>query len=267
MPEAEPFVSAAADDLPLLLEAAREAGEIALRYFKKDPRVWMKAGQSPVSEADYAADKFLRETLMAARPDYGWLSEETADDAARLQARRTFVVDPIDGTRAFIQGLETWCVSVAVVEGGQTIAGVLDCPALGEIFSALPGRGARRNGEVIHVREAGELVEIGGPKHFFDAMPRHWQQRVRRVAHIPSLAYRLAMIAEGRLDATFVRSNAHDWDIAAADLILREAGGQMLDAFGKPPSYGGRVSKHGVLVAGSGPLLKVIAGVVAEANA
>ena len=96
-----------AGDLALLLEAAREAGEIALRYFGQSPEVWLKGGTSPVSEADYAADHFLNETLLAARPDYGWLSEERADDAARLSARRTFVVDPIDGTRGFLEGSAT----------------------------------------------------------------------------------------------------------------------------------------------------------------
>ena len=99
-----------AGDLALLIEAAREAGRIALRFFRQSPEVWMKGGTSPVSEADYAADKYLNETLLAARPDYGWLSEETTDDAARLSARRTFVVDPIDGTRGFLEGRREWCV-------------------------------------------------------------------------------------------------------------------------------------------------------------
>ena len=94
----------------------------------------MKGGTSPVSEADYAVDRYLRETLTAARPAYGWLSEETADSAGRLAASRTFVVDPIDGTRAFLDGRSTWCVSIAVVEDGHPLAGVLDCPATGEIF-------------------------------------------------------------------------------------------------------------------------------------
>src|SRR5688500_591670 len=100
-----------------------------MRYFKNKQEVWMKGGTSPVGEADYAVDKFLRETLIAARPHDGWLSEETVDSPARLSARRTFVVDPIDGTRAFIDGRSTWCVAVGVVEAGRPIAGVLDCPA------------------------------------------------------------------------------------------------------------------------------------------
>lgn len=267
MPGAETAsISTAAEDLSLLLDAARKGGEIAMRYFRKSPEVWMKTGQSPVSEADYAVDTFLRETLTAARPDYGWLSEETVDTEARLAARRTFVVDPIDGTRGFIDGQDAWCVSVAVVEAGQPIAGVLDCPARGEIFSATPGQGAHKNGMPIHVREPGDDVEIGGPKPFFDLMPEEWRDRAHRVAHVPSLAYRLALIAEGSLDATFVKPNSHDWDIAAADLILREAGGKLLDAGGRLPGYGGVVTAHGALVAGSGHLLAAIAGVIAGAG-
>ena len=119
MPEVDAASRTGVDeDLALLRDAAREAGAIALRYFCKNPEVWMKGGTSPVSEADYAADTSLRDTLLAARPDYGWLSEETADGPERLRARRIFVVDPIDGTRGFLDGQKFWCVSVAVVEDG-----------------------------------------------------------------------------------------------------------------------------------------------------
>ncbi|WP_292327919.1 3'(2'),5'-bisphosphate nucleotidase CysQ, partial [Mesorhizobium sp.] len=149
------------EDLALLREAAREAGTIAMRYFGQNPQVWMKGGTSPVSEADHAADAYLRETLLKARPNYGWLSEETADDHARLSARRTFVVDPIDGTRGFLDGLHSWCVSVAVVEDGRSLAGVLECPAKRETYWALPGEGAFLNGKRIQVRQLGDTVEIG----------------------------------------------------------------------------------------------------------
>lgn len=267
MPEAEKSGAASAqDDLQLLLDAAREAGEIAMRYFGKDPEVWMKPGQSPVSEADYAADTFLRETLGAARPDYGWLSEETADNAARMSARRTFVVDPIDGTRGFLEGNSAWCVSVAVVEDGRSIAGVLDCPARREIYSALPGRGAFKNGEKIRVRQPASDLDIGGPQRFIDLLPEEWRRRVRRMPHVPSLAYRVAMIAEGSIDATFIKPNAHDWDIAAVDLILSEAGGRLLDARGSQPAYAAAVPRHGLLVAGSGPLLGAMAEAIGVAE-
>lgn len=255
-----------ADDLDLLLTRAREAGEIALRYFRKSPEVWMKTGDSPVSEADYAVDRYLRETLMRARPDYGWLSEETADTPDRLAVRRTFVVDPIDGTRAFLDGRSTWCVSVAVVERGRALAGVLDCPARGEIFSAVPGRGAVRNGVAIQVRRPPRDPQIGGPKPLLTAAGNALRQSLRPVSYIPSLAYRVAMIAAGELDASFVRPNSHDWDLAAADLILAEAGGAILNQHGARPLYAASSSpRHGVLVAGSGPLLEKLARVIAAA--
>lgn len=251
-------------DLALLARAAEEAGRIALRYFGKEPQVWMKEGVSPVSEADYAADAYLRETLLAARPDHGWLSEETADDPARLKARRVFIVDPIDGTRAFLEGRSTWCVSVALVENGRTVAGVLECPVKRETYWALPGQGAFCNGRRIGVRVPSPQPEIAGPKAMLDAMPEPWGRRMVRAAYVPSLAYRLAMIANGSLDATFVKPNAHDWDIAAADLILHEAGGRLLDSRGRRPLFGGEAIRHGALRAGSGALLDAMGGVIAS---
>ena len=242
-------------DLELIRDAAREAGELAMRYFRRDPQVWMKAGDSPVTEGDLAVDKLLRERLSAARPDYGWLSEETADSAERLSAARTFVVDPIDGTRGFIAGSDEWCVSVAIVESGRSIAGVLDCPAKKEVYAARAGGGAACNGKAIAVREAAGELSVGGPKAMIQAMPEGWRRRFVTVPYIPSLAYRLAMVASGRIDATFIKANSHDWDLAAADLILAEAGGKVLDRQGETPFYARRQTHHGTLVAGSGPLL------------
>ncbi|MBX3569927.1 MAG: 3'(2'),5'-bisphosphate nucleotidase CysQ [Rhizobiaceae bacterium] len=251
-----------ASDLDLLRRAGEEAGRIALRYFGKQPEVWMKAGNSPVTEADYAVDRFLRETLLAARPDYGWLSEETADAPQRLSARRTFVVDPIDGTRGFMDGRAAWCVSLAVVEDGCSVAGVLECPAKRETYWAEPAGGAWCNGRRIGVRLLPETPQSAGPKPMLDMLPAEWQRRMRREAYIPSLAYRIALIAGGQLDATFVKANAHDWDIAAADLILREAGGRIIDAGGKAPSFARATVSHGPLAAGSGALLDAMAGVL-----
>lgn len=263
MPEVDPAgLASANEDLALLRVAAREAGAIALRYFGKNPEVWMKGGTSPVSEADYAADTYLRDTLLAARPDYGWLSEETADGPERLSARRIFVVDPIDGTRGFLDGQKFWCVSVAVVEDGKPIAGVLECPAAHETYWATPGAGAFLNGKRIQVRNIPDIAELAGPKALQDLVPQAWQRRLKRTAYIPSLAYRLAMIAGGRLDATFVKPNAHDWDIAAAELILREAGGQLIDSHGVTPTFAKKKVSHGALAAGSGEMLAMMAGVI-----
>ncbi|WP_157016961.1 3'(2'),5'-bisphosphate nucleotidase CysQ [Mesorhizobium xinjiangense] len=263
MPAIDTNVDRLDSDLALIREAAEEAGHIALRYFGNSPEVWLKDGSSPVSEADIAIDRFLCESLTAARPDYGWLSEETADSPERLSARRVFVVDPIDGTRAFIDGRDSWCVSIAVVEAGRAIAGVLECPARKEHFHAQAGRGAFLDGKEIAVRKAGWHPVIGGPKAMIEAVPANLRARLQTTGYIPSLAYRVATIARGEIDGTFVKPNAHDWDLAAADLILHEAGGGILDASLERPDYGGRNVRHGALVAGSGPLLDELAQTLA----
>lgn len=252
------------EDLELIRVAAEEAGRIAMGYFGRDPEVWMKAGVSPVSEADYAVDAFLKGTLRAARPDYGWLSEETVDTPERLSARRTFVVDPIDGTRAFLDRRDLWCVSIAVVEDGRPLAGVLDCPARSEVFVAGVGRGASLNGAPISVRAAGDTLSVAGPDKLVARLPAEYRPP-RPHAYVPSLAYRVAMLAKGAIDGTFVKANSHDWDLAAADLILAEAGGKVVDARGRVLRYAADADpSHGLLAAGSGPLLaemvKVIAG-------
>jgi myo-inositol-1(or 4)-monophosphatase len=248
-----------AGDLALLAEAAREAGRIAMRYFRRDQEVWLKGGTSPVSEADYAADRFLRDTLLAARPDYGWLSEETADDVARLDSRRTFIVDPIDGTRGFLEGRREWCVSAAVVEGGRSIAAVLECPATEETFAATLGGGAFKNRRRLTVGPTRESPLVGGPVAMINALPPDTRDRARRCQYIPSLAYRIGMVADGTLDATFVKPNSRDWDLAAADLILHEAGGGIFDERTMAPTYGGWDTLHGALVCGSGELLESMA--------
>jgi len=254
----------AAQELSLIVEAAREAGQIAMRHFRRDPEVWWKEGTSPVSQADLDVDLFLRRILLEERPHYGWLSEETADNEERLKAPRTFVVDPIDGTRAFIDGRSYWCVSVAVVENGRAIAGVLDCPARGEVFSAVAGGGARLNGQPIKVKTPGREFSLGGPKNMLKALPPDVYSRVTPHPYIPSLAYRIALVASGALDATFVKPSSHDWDLAAADVILQEAGGLVVDGAMQRPHYAGPDPRRGPLAAGSGRLLEVMAGVVAR---
>lgn len=258
--------ASAEDDLALIAAAARVGGEIAMRFFRQKPEVWMKPGESPVSEADIAVDTYLRDTLRAARPGYGWLSEETVDTPERLGAARLFVVDPIDGTRAYIDGRETWCVSVAVVENGRPIAGVLACPAMGEFYTASLGGGADLDGRRLRLAEPGHDPAIAGPKPLVDAARKPFPQ-LRTVPYIPSLAYRVAMVAAGRIDATFVRPKSHDWDLAAADLILAEAGGSVHDRSGQALIYGGANPQHGSLVAGGPFLLDRLSGIMAGLDA
>jgi myo-inositol-1(or 4)-monophosphatase len=253
-------------DLALIAAAARAGGEIAMRFFRQKPEVWMKPGASPVSEADIAVDTYLRDTLRAARPAYGWLSEETADTPDRLGASRLFVVDPIDGTRAYIDGRETWCVSIAVVEAGRPIAGVLACPAMGEFYMSARGGGADLDGRRLRIADPSLEPALAGPKPLVDSARGIFPQ-LRTVPYIPSLAYRVAMVAAGRIDATFVKPRSHDWDLAAADLILSEAGGRINDRSGAELTYGGVNPSHGSLVAGGGFLLEKLSGVIAGLDA
>ncbi|MEE9375311.1 MAG: 3'(2'),5'-bisphosphate nucleotidase CysQ [Rhizobiaceae bacterium] len=239
------------EDHLLLQTLASKAGVIAMKWFQKDPQVWMKEGDSPVSEADYAVDNFLKENLLAARPDYGWLSEETDDDQSRLKSKRTFVVDPIDGTRGFIGGMEQWCISIAIVEDHRPIVGILECPALKQTIVAMAGQGATLNGKKISANPISEtqVIRVTGPKSFQTASLKHSNQTVEKSAFIPSLAYRIALVAMGKIDLTLARSSAKDWDLAAADLIAVEAGAMLTDIDGKLISYNRQDVRQGALVA------------------
>ena len=240
------------DDLALVVEAAAEGAAIAMRHWRHDPEVWHKDGGSPVSEADLAVDRHLRETLLGARPGYGWVSEESApEERLRCEDGLGFVLDPIDGTRAFLEGRRTWGVAVAVIDCGRPVAGALACPALGRSYAASKGAGATRDGEAIEVNGAGGRPRMAGPRAWLDRMPDGYAGRIETVPYIPSLAYRIAMVADGAIDGTYIRASAKDWDLAAADLILTEAGGALLRADGEPPVYGLDNARHGLLVAGS----------------
>ena len=238
------------DDLALIREAALEAGTIAMRYFRQDPDVWYKDGRSPVSEADMAVNRFLHTELLAARPDYGWLSEETEDDKSRLHGTAAFVVDPIDGTRAYIRGEDVWCVSVAVVRNGCSVAGVLACPAREEFYESGIDGAALKNGQPIRVARPGTGDLIAAPDIVYDRLPQDWTAGLARSRHISSLAYRVAMVADGRLAATFIKPNSNDWDLAAADLILGKAGGAIVGLDGSRLRYNQDTTSHGILLAG-----------------
>lgn len=221
-------------DLQLIVDAAQQASEIALKYWKSDPNVTYKDGGSPVSEADFAVDRYLRETLTAARPDYGWLSEETQDSLDRLHRPRVFVVDPIDGTRAFVGAEPTWAISIAVVEHGEPTAGAILLPARDKLYTARAGAGAAFNGTPLGPVKApstGELTILGSKSSL---AARHWRKPLdgARRAWRPSLAYRFCLVAEGRFDATLTVGRTWEWDIAAGSLIAAEAGARVTDGSG-----------------------------------
>lgn len=245
------------EDLSLLKNRVRDAGKIALQYFCGSYKRWNKEGGSPVTEADLAIDNFLKAELCQARPDYGWLSEESMDDPARLEKKRTFVVDPIDGTVAFMKGRPHFTICAAVVEAGRPIAGVVFNPAQDECFTAATGHGAHLNGEAIHVGSAQAIagLRLLADKTLFAGWPP------MQIESFSSIAYRIVLVAAGRFDAMISLTLKRDWDLAAADVILAEAGGKLAGADGAPLRYNRAQAMQGATIA-AGPAL--IAPLLAE---
>ena len=244
------------DDLVYaFLDATRDAGELALGFFRPgvttSAEISYKAGGSPVTEADYLVDRFLKQRLETLVPEAGWLSEETEDTSARLSKDLVFVVDPIDGTRGFMTGRAAWAVAVALVEHGRPLFGIVHAPALGETYVAVKGAGARLNDKAI---EVSKLSLIGSQAKV--AAPVFLAKRLREAGFqfdlqpkIPSLALRIVSVASGSLDASFASENSSDWDIAAADLILQEAGGRLASLDGCAIVYNRQDTHHGLLTA------------------
>lgn len=242
------------DDLTLLTEAAQASAEIALRYFREDPETWDKGGsQGPVTEADLAIDTMLKTELRAARPDYGWLSEETEDSADRLDRKRVFIVDPIDGTRAFIAGEKTWSHSLAIAENGVITKAVVLAPVIDRLYSAETGAKTTLNGVPIKATTQPGMngaTVLAAKSNLED---RFWHVPVPSVArHFrPSLAYRLSLVAHGRFDAMLTLRPCWEWDIAAGALIVQQAGGEATDVSGAPLRFNSRSAQTpGCLAAG-----------------
>jgi myo-inositol-1(or 4)-monophosphatase len=234
-----------------LVAAVREAGALALRARQGDLKHWTKGKNSPVSEADLAVDALLRERLRI--PGIEWLSEESEDDPARLTAQRVWIVDPIDGTRAYIGGLPDWSISVALVEDGRpTIASVF-APVADEFFFATAGGGATCNGARIRVTSAASLsgARIAGPKRALEALAQT-APGIEAVPRVHSLALRFARVAQGTIDAAIASGDSYDWDLAAADLLVHEAGGTLTTLTGTTTAYNRSEPVHGPLVA-AGP--------------
>jgi myo-inositol-1(or 4)-monophosphatase len=226
-----------ADDLALLIDAAHEGGRIAMRHWRKDPAFWEKAdAQGPVSEADLAVNTALTARLRGARPDYGWLSEETPDDAARLSCASVFILDPIDGTRAFLAREETFAVSLAVARDGKPVAGVVFLPALDRLYAATAEGPATCNGAVIACSNREDLTGADVLTTRASLQPEQWPGGVPEIKRSfrASLAYRLCLAAEGRHDAMLTLRDAWEWDIAAGALIAERAGCVVTDRLGQP---------------------------------
>lgn len=234
--------------MELLVRAVRTAGHIALTY-RGMAKSWTKDDGSPVSEADIAANDSLFEILRGERPDYGWLSEENG--AMDGSDARTFVVDPIDGTRAYLRGDTLWTVVAAILDEGRPVAAAIFRPYVDTLYTARRGGGANRNGRPVRVstRTAldGARVSIPGPVYRDGGFAAAGVERAKNVA---SIALRLAKAGEGRLDGVVCKPGPHHWDLAAADLFVHEAGGTMTDYSGETLNYAAACTSHGPTVAG-----------------
>ena len=218
-----------AEALAALAAVVEEVAATVARRQDGDFDRWEKARGEPVSDMDLLADRLLGERLAALDPAAGWLSEETADDPARLARTRVWVVDPIDGTRDYLRGRPGWCVSVALVEAGRPVLGVLAAPGRGELWTAERGAGAWRNGEPVR---CSPRTEWAGARMPVDSLPKG--SELAKVAKPNSIALRMAMVAAGEADVLVTRRWGNEWDVAAAALLVEEAGGTVTDAHGEP---------------------------------
>jgi len=228
---------------------AEEAGRIAAARCGTAFRTWEKSPGQPVCDIDLEVDTFLNEQLRALDPEAGWLSEETIDLSDRIERRRLWVIDPIDGTRDYLRQRPGWCVSVALVEDRVPVLGVLAAPVRGELWTASRGEGSWRNGQPLRVSPRAELAGARVPA---DQLPEPDRDLVA-VAKPNSIALRIALVASGEADLLATLRWGFEWDIAAAALIAEEAGATVTGALGQPLAFNTASGESfGVLVATPG---------------
>ena len=211
-------------ELKLAQEAAIEAGALILDYYKAEYEIKDKGYHNPVTTADYAADTHLKEVLTKARPDYGWLSEETVDSSDRLDKDRVWVVDPLDGTKEFVEGVPHFVVSVALVENGEPVVGVLFNPVTKETFIAAKGEGAFLNDEPI-----GDMVILNSRSETRRGLWSLYDGTFGELRSVGSVAYKLGLTAAGKADIFASLRPKNEWDICAGNCIINEAGGKLID--------------------------------------
>ena len=249
-------------DVELIKQATREAGRIALSYFSRDIQVWEKSPDNPVSEADIAVDEFLRTTLTQNRSDYGWLSEETEDKPDRLRCGKLWIVDPIDGTRAYLAGRDDWGISVALVEDQMPTLAAFYAPAKDAFYFAAIGKGATKNGTPISTSPCADLSQakmMGDPSAFQanKFWPVPWPTTML-AEQANSIALRICQIADAQFDCCVTLRPKSDWDVAAADLILSEAGGKLTTGDGKGLLFNCETPLHKHIVAGTEPIFPAL---------
>lgn len=222
------------------VDAAREAGSIIMQYYKSKYEIRDKSYHNPVTTADNAADKYLRETLSKEYPEYGWLSEETVDSAERLDKSRTWVVDPLDGTKEFIEGVDHFVVSIGLVEDGEPIVGVLYNPASDELFTATKGEGAFLDGKELkcsYENDFKKMVILNSRSETRNGLWESYSEEFKEQRAIGSVAYKLGLTSAAKADIFASLRPKNEWDVCAGHCIVREAGGEMVTLDGKAITY------------------------------
>ena len=228
------------NELKIARDSAVEAGRIILNYYKADYEIKDKGYHNPVTTADHAADKVLKEILTDSFPDYGWLSEETIDSKLRLKKEKVWVVDPLDGTKEFIEGVPHFVVSVALVENGIPIIGVLYNPVTKELFSAAKGIGAKLNGKIINCtskKTLNEMVILNSRSETKKGLWDPFRDTFKLLMPIGSVAYKLGITAAGEADIFASLRSKNEWDICAGNCIINESGGKLIDLYGEERVY------------------------------
>lgn len=246
-------------ELTTAIEAAQAAGRILLNYYQSDFEITDKGFHNPVTTADFASNKHLEEQLRDSFPIYGWLSEETTDTYDRLGRDRVWVVDPLDGTKEFIEGVPQFVVSVGLAENGRPVLGVLHNPVTGETFAAAAGKGATLNGETISASEnqiLSEAVILSSRNETRRGLWEPFQPFMGGLMPVGSVAYKLGLAAAGRADMFATLRPKNEWDVCAGHAILKEAGAELWVLTGEEHRYNSRtvVIKPG-LVAGNSTLV------------
>ena len=254
MPNRQDTQFSLSDDHELLLAAIVRAGGIARDLQASDFEKWDKGKGDPVTDVDIAVDQALKEELLAQRPDYGWLSEETEDDPARQAKEKVWIVDPIDGTRALLSGHPHFTICVALIARGRTQCGAVYNPSTEELYEAAHGQGAKRNGVAIAVSDRQQLegCRMLGDKAMFNHPDWRRPWPPMEIESRSSIALRMAMVATGEWDGCLTLSGKSDWDLAAADLIVKEAGGRVTDHKGERFLYN-RASTRQLSLIAAGP--------------
>jgi len=224
----------------LAAKAARDAGQILTRYYKNDYEIQEKGYHNPVTTADHAADEFLRSFLTAETPDFGWLSEETVDSPERLEKEYVWVVDPLDGTKEFIEGVPHFVVAVGLVRNGKPVLGYLYNPVRDQLIHTAADGEVRLNGDRVEMVRADALIEVGcvnSRSETRKGLWEPWRDTFKELIPIGSVAYKLGLVGSGHEDFFVTLRPKNEWDVCAGHAILQANGGELRDLYGNDIVY------------------------------